>query len=95
MAAPHVTSAAAMLLRGRTLTQAKVEALLESTALPIPSSGRRRCTASAGAGFYTKAWDTNCDGTPCDAVVLRPAAGRQGARRCCFEEALEPHADVV
>ena len=70
MAAPHVTSAAALLLqKDPTLTQAKVEALLESTALPIPSSGNPTVyDISPTPAFYSKAWDTNCDGTPCDAV---------------------------
>ena len=70
MAAPHVTAAAALLLqRDPTLTQAKVEAILESTALPIPSSGNPTVyDISPTPAFYSKAWDTNCDGTPCDAV---------------------------
>ena len=70
MAAPHVTSAAALLLqKDPTLTQAKVEALLESTALSIPSSGNPTVyDISPAPGFYAKPWDTNCDGTPCDAV---------------------------
>ena len=70
MAAPHVTSAAALLLqKDPTLTQAKVETILESTALPIPSSGSPSVyDISPTAGFYTKSWDTDCGGTPCDAV---------------------------
>lgn len=70
MAAPHVTAAAALLLqKDPTLTQAKVEAILESTALPIPSSGSPSVyDISPAPGFSTKAWDTDCVGTTCDAV---------------------------
>jgi subtilisin family serine protease len=70
MAAPHVTSAAALLLqRNPTLRQAQVESILESTALPIPSTGNPTVyDISPAPGFYPKPWDTDCDGTPCDAV---------------------------
>jgi subtilisin family serine protease len=70
MAAPHVTSAAALLLqKDPTLTQAKVESILESTALGIPSTGNPTVyDLSPSAGFYEKPWDTDCDGTPCDPV---------------------------
>jgi subtilisin family serine protease len=66
-ATPHVSGAAAMLLeKNPSLTQAQVESLLTSTALPIPASG--------SMPFFdfdhpsTISWDTDCDGTPCDAV---------------------------
>jgi subtilisin family serine protease len=70
MAAPHVTSAAALLLqKDPTLTQAKVESILESTALRIPSTGNPTVyDLSPSAGFYEKPWDTDCDGTRCDPV---------------------------
>ena len=70
MAAPHVTSAAAMLLqKNPTLKQAQVESILESTALRIPSHGDPTVyDLSPTAGFYVKEWDTDCDGTRCDPV---------------------------
>jgi subtilisin family serine protease len=70
MAAPHVTSAAALLLqKDPALTQAKVESILESTALRIPSRGNPTVyDLSPSAGFYEKPWDTDCDGTRCAPV---------------------------
>lgn len=70
MASPHVASLAAMMLeKNPNLTQAQVESILESTALPIPSSGNPTVYDLAPApGFYPKPWDTDCDGTPCDPV---------------------------
>ena len=67
MATPHVASAAALLLQKNPgLTQAAVENYLKSTALPIPASGSQ--TILDNTSVATISWDTDCDGTPCDAV---------------------------
>jgi subtilisin family serine protease len=67
MATPHVASAAALLLqKDPTLTQSEVEAILKSTALAIPASGSQ--TILDNTVVATISWDTDCDGTPCDAV---------------------------
>lgn len=67
MAAPHVTSAAALLLeRDPSLTQAQVEGILKSTALQIPDNGSRTILDSSVVA--TISWDTDCNGTLCDAV---------------------------
>jgi subtilisin family serine protease len=70
MAAPHVTSAAAMLLqKNPALKQGDVERILESTALSVPSRGSVSVVdLSPSLGVYEKSWDTSCDGTRCDAV---------------------------
>jgi subtilisin family serine protease len=67
MATPHVASVAALLLqKNSSLTQAQVESILKSTALAIPTSGSP--TVFDFDHFATIAWDTDCGGTPCDAV---------------------------
>jgi subtilisin family serine protease len=67
MAAPHVTSAAALLLeKNPGLTQSQVEDILTSTALVIPAAGSQ--TILDNTVVATVTWDTDCDGTPCDAV---------------------------
>jgi subtilisin family serine protease len=67
MAAPHVTSAAALVLqKNPSLTQAQVEGILKGSALAIPASGSR--TILDNTVVATIPWDTDCAGTPCDAV---------------------------
>ena len=76
MSAPHVTSTAAMILqKNPSLGQAQVEAILKGAALPLPSTGSRTVfditaasQASPAGAFVNTTWDTDCDGTPCDAV---------------------------
>jgi len=67
MATPHVASVAALILeKNPTLTASDVENILRSTALPMPSSGSRFILNNT---VYTDiTWDTDCNGTPCDAV---------------------------
>jgi len=73
MATPHTTSVAAMIMqKNPSLNQAQVEHILKSTALPLPASGSRSIFDFDHPGVIT--WDTDCDGTPCNAVgagVLR------------------------
>jgi subtilisin family serine protease len=67
MATPHVASAAALILnKNPTRTQAQIESTLKSTALPIPASGSQSIFDFDHAA--TISWDTDCNGTPCDAV---------------------------
>jgi subtilisin family serine protease len=67
MATPHVAATAALLLeKDPSLTQAAVEALLTSTALPLASSGSVDIWDNTAAATVT--WDTDCDGTVCDPV---------------------------
>ena len=67
MATPHVASAAALLLQAdSSLTQAQVENILKTTALTIPSAGTRSIWDNTQPADIS--WDTDCDGTPCDAV---------------------------
>ncbi len=67
MATPHVVSAAALILQKNPgLTQAQVEWILKSSALPIPASGSRSIFDFDHPA--TISWDTDCDGTPCNAV---------------------------
>ena len=67
MAAPHVASVAALILqKNPALTQAQVEAILKSSALPIPVAGSRDIWDNTVPATVT--WDTDCAGTPCDAV---------------------------
>jgi hypothetical protein len=67
MATPHVASAAALLLqKDASLTQAQIETILKSTALPIPSTGTQHIYDFDH--FADISWDTDCDGTPCDSV---------------------------
>ncbi len=71
MAAPHVTSAAALLLEKKaSLRQADVHSLLTSTAVAIPSRGSVSVMdISPSVGVYTKSWDTRCgDLGRCDPV---------------------------
>jgi subtilisin family serine protease len=67
MATPHVASVAALILQKNPgLNQAQVEAILKSTALPLPASDSR--------GIFdfdhpaTISWDADCGGDSCDAV---------------------------
>jgi subtilisin family serine protease len=67
MASPHVASVAALILeKSPSLTQAQVEQILKDTALEIPDIGSRNIWDNTAAATIT--WDTDCDGTPCDAV---------------------------
>ena len=67
MATPHVASAAALILsKNPTRTQAQVESTLKSTALAIPAIGSQNIWDNTAPA--TISWDTDCDGTPCDAV---------------------------
>lgn len=67
MAAPHVTSLAALIVqKNPSLTQAQVETILKSTALAMPAAGSRDIFDLVAPATIT--WDTDCDGTPCDAV---------------------------
>lgn len=67
MATPHVASAAALLLqKNPSLTQSQIESILKNTALPIPDSGAPNIFDFDH--FAVIAWDTDCAGTPCDAV---------------------------
>jgi subtilisin family serine protease len=67
MATPHVASVAALMLeKDPTLTQADIESKLKATALPIPATGSQTILDNTVVATIT--WDTDCDGTPCDAV---------------------------
>jgi len=67
MATPHVASVAALMLdKNPTLQQAQIETILKSTALAVPSIGSRDIWDNTAAATVT--WDTDCDGTSCDAV---------------------------
>jgi len=67
MAAPHVTSLAALIVqKNPSLTQAEVESILKSTALAVPATGSRDIWANTAPATIT--WDTDCGGTACDAV---------------------------
>lgn len=58
-ATPHVTAAAALLLQKKsTLTPAQIEAILTSTALPIPSSGSKAISDFGTPATVT--WGTTC-----------------------------------
>lgn len=62
MASPHVASIAALMLEADpSLTQAEVEAVLKSTALPIPADGSA-IVHTAGSTFEEITWRTS-DGT--------------------------------
>ena len=68
MATPHVASVAALMLeKNPGLTQAQIESILKSTALPLAVSGSRTIF-DFSTPSVTVSWDTDCDGTPCDAV---------------------------
>ena len=63
MSAPHVTSAAALILqKNPSLTQAEVEELLKSTALAIPPGCAEVFDLSPVQGFYTYCWEANATG---------------------------------
>jgi len=67
MATPHVAAVTALLLeQDPSLTAAEVENILKSTALAIPDTGSRDIWDNTAAATIT--WDTDCNGTPCDAV---------------------------
>ncbi len=67
MATPHVSAVSALLLEvDPTLTQSDVEYILRSTALTMPATGSRDIWDNVAPA--TIEWDTDCDGTPCDAV---------------------------
>lgn len=67
MATPHVASVAALILqKNPALTQADVEAILKTTALAMPAADSRAIFDFAAPAVIT--WDTDCGGTPCDAV---------------------------
>ena len=67
MATPHVAAVAALMLqKNPALTQAQVEATLKTSALPVPAVGSRDIYDFSAFGTVT--WDTDCSGTPCDAV---------------------------
>jgi subtilisin family serine protease len=54
MATPHVTAAAALLLdKDSSLTQSEIEAILKSTALPIPDGSTTIYDISPAPGYYT------------------------------------------
>jgi subtilisin family serine protease len=63
MASPHVASAAALILqKNPALTQAQVETILKSTALPIPPGSAMVYDLSPVPGFYTYSWDADATG---------------------------------
>ena len=67
MATPHVAAVAALILqKNPTLKAADVENILKSSALIIPASGSRFILDNTV--YTTITWDTDCSGTPCDAV---------------------------
>lgn len=73
MATPHVASVAALVLEvAPDMDQAAMEALLESTAIPVPATGSQQVwdPFASTRDFYPVEWDTSC-GDPaevCDAV---------------------------
>lgn len=67
MATPHTSAVAALIMqKNPNLTQAQVESILKSTALPLAASGSRDIFDFDHAATIT--WDTDCGGTACDAV---------------------------
>lgn len=67
MAAPHVTSTAAMMLqKSPGLNQAQVESILKSSALAVPASGERDIFDIDHPATVT--WDATCGPFACDAV---------------------------
>ena len=67
MATPHTAATAALMLeKNPNLNAAAVENILKSTALPIPPSGSQFILDNTV--YTTITWDTDCNGTPCDAV---------------------------
>ena len=69
MASPHVASVAALMLeKNSLLTQAQVESILKATALSLLASDSRNIFDLYWFDFVDTGWDTDCGGTPCDAV---------------------------
>jgi subtilisin family serine protease len=67
MASPHVAALATLMLqKNPTLTQAQVETIMKSTALPVPPNGSKNIYDFDHEA--TISWDGNCGGEPCDAV---------------------------
>jgi subtilisin family serine protease len=67
MATPHVAAVSALMLeKNPNLNAAAVENILKSTALLMPASGSRGIWNNTAPATIT--WDTDCNGTPCDAV---------------------------
>lgn len=67
MASPHVAGVAALMLElDPTLTAPQIEAIMKSSALPVPDSGSRYIYD--GYGWVTITWDTDCGGTLCNPV---------------------------
>ena len=67
MATPHVAAVAALMLqKNPTLMQTQVESILKTTALSIPVTGSQ--SIFDFDHWATIAWDTDCNGAPCDAV---------------------------
>ena len=63
MATPHVSAVAALLLeKNPGLVQGQVEALLKSTALPIPPGSATVYDLSPSPGFYTRTWEADATG---------------------------------
>jgi hypothetical protein len=56
-----------MLEKNPSLTQAQIESILKSTALPLAASGSRTIFDFSTPEAIVS-WDTDCGGTPCDAV---------------------------
>lgn len=69
MASPHVASVAALMLeKNASLAQAQVESILKATALSLLASDSRNVFDLYAFDFVDFGWDTDCGGTPCDAV---------------------------
>ena len=67
MATPHTSALAALIMqKNPNLTQAQVETILKSTALPLSAAGSRAIFDNDHPATIT--WDTDCGGTACDAV---------------------------
>jgi subtilisin family serine protease len=67
MATPHVAAVSALILqKNPTLKAADVESILKSSALVMPASGSRGIWNNTAPATIT--WDTDCNGTPCEAV---------------------------
>jgi subtilisin family serine protease len=93
MAAPHISAVAALMLeKNPELNQWQIQMLMKATALEVPSTGERTVYDLYDAdgnyvpGLYTKAWDTDCDGTLCDPV----GAGLLQAEAAVLGAALTP-----
>jgi len=62
--------AALMLEKSPALTQATVESILKTTALPMASTDSRSHVLEPFlyGNYFDASWDTDCNGTPCDPV---------------------------